>query len=409
MAEENKIPDRSADLRRSAEEILLKRQGALDKIPPSDVQRIFHELQVHQIELEMQNDELRRTQLELEATREKYFDLYDLAPVGYVTLNEKGTILEANLTTATLLGKERNDLLRQPLSGFIFGGDQDTYYLHHKRLFETRQRQDCRVRMLKGDGTQFWAGVESVVARVSADVPVSRTAISDITRRKELEEQLQQKYTELRSLSSHIQDAREEERRNITRELHDQLGQNLSVLGINLNTLKTKMPGSDMISHIENSLTLIEQMTESVRDLMADLRPPLLDEYGLAAALRWYAEQFTARTGIEVTSEVHNLDTKIEPRIENTLFRIAQEAINNVAKHAQATHVWVELEMEHPVVRLTISDNGVGFAPRKIQKHDGNNGWGFVTMTERAEEIGGACRIESTPGKGTIVTIEAKL
>ena len=150
-------------------------------------------------------------------------------------------------------------------------------------------------------------------------------------------------------------------------------------------------------------------MTESVRDLMAYLRPPLLDEYGLVAALRWYLEQFTARTGIEVTSEVDGLERGINPRIENSLFRIAQEALNNVAKHAQATHVWVELEMEHRLVRLTISDDGVGFDPKKTQKHDGNRGWGLVTMTERSEGIGGTCRIESNPGKGTIITIEAMI
>jgi PAS domain S-box-containing protein len=541
VAEEDKIPDRSSDLRQRAEEMLLKQHRELDNIRPADVQRILHELQVHQIELEMQNEELRRTQQELEATREKYFDLYDLAPVGYVTLNEKGTILEANLTAAALLGIERSHLIREPLTRFISRKDQDIYYRHKKSLFETHQHHDCRVRMLKGDGTQLWARLESIISRGNNEGLTFKTAIvditerkraevellsevstrkqseeqlrlfiehapaalamfdrkmcylitsrrwlsdynlgggelcglshydvfpeiperwkaihrralageiirddndrferadgsvmwlrwevrpwhdimgdvagivvfsEDITRRKELEEQLKQKYAELRSLSSHIQDVREEERRNITRELHDQLGQNLSVLGINLNTLKTEMPGSDRISHIENSLMLIEQMTESVRDLMADLRPPLLDEYGLAAALRWYVEQFTARTGIEVTSEVHNLDGKIDSHIENTLFRIAQEVLNNVAKHAQAKQVWVELEMEPPVVRLTISDDGVGFVPMKTQKHDGNHGWGLVTMTERAEEIGGTCRIESTPGKGTIVTIEAKL
>ena len=403
------MPDDNSDLRRRAEDKLLKQHGELDKIPPSDLQRIFHELQVHKIELEMQNEELRRTQQELEASREKYFDLYDLAPVGYFSIDEEGMILEANLTASVLLGEERNKLVRQPLTRFIFREDQDIYYLYSKQLFETREHQQCEVRMLKGDGTQFWARVEAVVISGNNNRHLSRTAISDITRRKGLEEQLQQKYEELRSLSKYVQDAREEERRNITRELHDQLGQNLSVLGINLNTLKTERPGSNMISHIDNSLMLIEQMTESVRDLMAYLRPPLLDEYGLVAALRWYLEQFTARTGIEVTSEVDGLERGINPRIENSLFRIAQEALNNVAKHAQATHVWVELEMEHRVVRLTISDDGVGFDPKKTQKHDGNRGWGLVTMTERSEGIGGTCRIESNPGKGTIITIEAMI
>ena len=252
------IPCDNSDLRLRAEDKLLKRRGELDRIPSTDVQRIFHELQVHQIELEMQNEELQRTQQELETSREKYFDLYDLAPVGYFSIDEEGKILDANLTAAVLLGEERNKLVGQPLTRFIFREDQDIYYLYNKQLFETREHQQCEVRILKGDGTQFWARVEAVMVSGNNDRHMSRTAISDITRRKGLEDQLQQKYEELRSLSKYVQDAREEERRNITRELHDQLGQNLSVLGINLNTLKTERLGSNLISNIDNSLMLID-------------------------------------------------------------------------------------------------------------------------------------------------------
>src|SRR5208337_2136491 len=171
-----------------AEEVPLKQPDELDKIPPADVQRIFHELKAHQIELEMQNDELRRTRQGLEASREKYFDLYDIAPVGYVTLNEKGLVLETNLTAAALLGKERSDLVRQPLSRFIFREDQDIYYLHNKRLFETRQHQECEVRMLKGDGTKLWVRLEAVVARGNNGEAASLTTISDIVRDKMAEE-----------------------------------------------------------------------------------------------------------------------------------------------------------------------------------------------------------------------------
>ena len=106
----------------------------LDKIAPEEAKRLLHELHVHQIELEMQNEELRRAQQELEASRTKYFDLYDLAPVGYVTLSEKGLILEANLTAANLLGVERGQLLQQPLTRFIVSEDQDICYRHRKQL-----------------------------------------------------------------------------------------------------------------------------------------------------------------------------------------------------------------------------------------------------------------------------------
>jgi len=145
------MSDEISALRRRAEEMLLNRRGELDKILPADVQRIVHELQVHQIELEMQNDELRRTQQELEAAREKYFDLYDLAPVGYFSVSENGLILEANLTAAVMLGKERSHLGGQPLSRFIIKEDQDLYYLCHKQLLETRSPQVREIRMVRKD------------------------------------------------------------------------------------------------------------------------------------------------------------------------------------------------------------------------------------------------------------------
>ena len=197
MAEKNrsgmpnaKLPDKTADLRRMAEEILLKSPGALDSMPPADVGSVLHEQRVHQIELEMQNDELCHAQQELEAFREKYFDLYDLAPVGYVTLNKKGIIPEANLTATALLRKERSHLMGQPPTLFIIREEQDIYYHHCKQLFETRQHQECEVRMLKGDGARLWARMESVSARGNDGGPASRTAIIDITRRRQAEEEL---------------------------------------------------------------------------------------------------------------------------------------------------------------------------------------------------------------------------
>src|SRR5208337_3648671 len=124
MSGKKKASDRSSDLRKRAEELLIKRHGEPDRIPPADMRKMLHELEAHQIELEMQNEELRLTQQELEASREKYFDLYDLAPVGYVSVNEKGTVLEANLTAAALLGTERSHLVGQPLTRFIIREDQ---------------------------------------------------------------------------------------------------------------------------------------------------------------------------------------------------------------------------------------------------------------------------------------------
>ena len=142
--------DKAADLRLRAED---KAKGAeteiQESLSPDDARRVFHELRVHQIELEMQNEELRRTQVELEAAWVRYFDLYDLAPVGYFTFSEQGLILQANLTAATLLGVARGDLVKLPVSRFILREDQDTFYRHRRKLFETGKPQACELRLVR--------------------------------------------------------------------------------------------------------------------------------------------------------------------------------------------------------------------------------------------------------------------
>ena len=177
-------------LRGRAEKMLRKQPAELDKMAPEEIKHLFHELQVHQIELEVQNDEMCRLQQEILVSREKYFDLYDLAPVGYLTFNEKGLIVEANLTVTNLLGLERDYLISKPVTRFIVKEDQDLYYLHRKQLLETQAPQVCELRMLRKGGAPFWARIEAMVAQSSNDdAPLFWTTVSDITERKRAEEE----------------------------------------------------------------------------------------------------------------------------------------------------------------------------------------------------------------------------
>ena len=164
-------------------------QGTPVTLSPEAIQRTLYELRVHQVELEMQNEELRRAQAELDAARARYFDLYDLAPVGYCILSEPGLILETNLTLSTLLGVARGALIKQPLSQFIFPGDQDLYYQQRKHLFVTGESQIFELRMTKKDGTPFWAHLAASTAQDINGAPVCRIALSDITTRKQAEEE----------------------------------------------------------------------------------------------------------------------------------------------------------------------------------------------------------------------------
>ena len=193
---EDKTQAKQADrLRQRAEAIAGEKAcqspEQFEALSPEETRQILHELRVHQIELEMQNEELRRAQVELEVSRERYFDLYDLAPVGYFTISEQGLILEGNLTAAGLLGVARGALVKQRLSIFILPEDQDIYYLHRKQLFETGEPQTCELRMLKKDGTRFWVNLAATKAQDADGAPICRAVMSDITDRKLADDALQ--------------------------------------------------------------------------------------------------------------------------------------------------------------------------------------------------------------------------
>ncbi len=172
-----------AELRRQAEAQLPQRSEELANLSPEQIKRMVHELLVHQIELEMQNEQLRQAQLELEFARDQYADLYEFAPVGYFTLNEQGLILSANLTAAALLGVDRASLIRRPLGHFITREDQDAFYLSRRRLFETRQAEVIEIRLLKQDGSHFYARLEAII-QGEGEASVCRAAVSDVTEHK---------------------------------------------------------------------------------------------------------------------------------------------------------------------------------------------------------------------------------
>ena len=213
MKKENKgtqSETQAAALRKRAEEIAQETADQspanFDKISPAKIKKTLHELRVHQIELEMQNEELQRTQTQLDAQRERYFDLYDLAPIGYVTVSEQGIILEANLTAVTMLGVTRRMLVRQPLTSFIIKEDQNIYYLHRKRLFETGKPQAYELRMMKKDETYFWAMMKMTAAKDADGAPVCRVVLSDITERKLAEEVLRESEEKHKRMIANISD-----------------------------------------------------------------------------------------------------------------------------------------------------------------------------------------------------------
>ncbi len=201
--------DKGKDLRRRAEDIALAKPaesaGYPEVLSPEEVRQTLHDLRVHQIELEMQNEELRLKQVSLDLARERYFDLYDLAPVFYCTISERGFFLEVNLTASKLLGAARETLIRQPLTRFILKEDQDILYLHRQQLFKTGEQQACDLRMVTVHGSQFWAHLEITESGDTDGKAAYRIAGSDISALKQAEEErekLQETLNQIRNMES---------------------------------------------------------------------------------------------------------------------------------------------------------------------------------------------------------------
>lgn len=195
MAQDPSFENEPSELRRRAEELLRQRPEDIEAIPGDDIQRLIHELRVHQIELEMQNEELRKTQGEINELLTKYFDLYELAPVGYFVIDKKGLILEANLTGANLLGVQMRYLIKERFSRFVKPDSQDRFYFHRKQVLQTGAKQICELRLVKKDGTPFHAQLDSMAVQDGeGNSNQFRTAITDINERKQAEEALQESY-----------------------------------------------------------------------------------------------------------------------------------------------------------------------------------------------------------------------
>ena len=262
-----------------------------------------------------------------------------------------------------------------------------------------------------GDTSRFYE------TRVVISGPDEALAIiRDITDRKRAEADRERLFQEVRNsqeqlaaVSQRLVETEELERRQIAQELHDQVGQNLTGLSINLNIIGSQVAGqnADAIRRrVTDSLHLVDATVARIRDVMAELRPAVLDDYGLLAGLRWLATRFSERICVPAVVEGNEFVPRLSPSHETALFRIAQEALNNVAKHAHASHVTIRIETVGASARMTISDDGVGFAPAESAAGQERMSWGLKLMHERARGAGGDLTIVSARSRGTTLTIQ---
>lgn len=332
-------------------------------------------------------------------------------------MDPSGRIVSWNPGVRRIKGYEESDVLGRHFSMFYLPGDRKRGV--PEQLLAAAMRDD-HVRhegwRLRKDGSRFWAaatitalrsptGALRGFAKVTRDMSEWRQAEESLREQRAL---LTKAAGDLLALTRRLVEAEEAERRRLARELHDRVGQNLSALSMNLDLTLASAVVPEVRSRLSDSITLVESTLETIESVMADLRPPLLEEYGLGAALARHTEAFSRRTGVAVAFVDEARERARSLAIEKAvaLFRIAQEALNNVAKHAAAKQVRMTLALDALDAVVSIIDDGRGFDPAAAARSER---FGMRTMRERAETVGGRIDVFSAPGSGTSIMASVRI
>jgi len=414
MTELKYYPEGPADMRQKAQAIALKdyvrEPDNLNFLSREDIRRKLYELRVYQVELEMQNEELRAVQAELEKSRERYFDLYNLAPVGYCTLSKQGLILEANLTAATLLGLTRSSLVKKPISQFIFKEDQDTYYLHQKKLFETGELQECELRLLKADGSTLWVHLRGTAVQAKDGDSLSRVVINDISQRKQAHEQLQQVLSENDKLFSII-----------AHDLRSPLSGFVGIARLLANGATEWSPNKmqevfkKMEESSESLLFLLENLLEwsSLQCGRLELEPVEINLEDLVKNNIELAQATAHQKSITLNYIVpQSIKVFADPYMLNTVLR---NLIFNAVKFSNPCGiVIIEATQGDGMVTVSVQDNGIGMDQELLDKlftigHKTSqpgtggrksSGLGLILCREFVEKHGGQIWAKSIPEQG---------
>lgn len=442
------VGEGAAELRRQAESQLRLRPGkGASPASAADSTGLLHELQVHQIELELQNEELQQAKAEVDMSLEKYTDLYDFAPVGYFSIDEEGLILDVNLTGAALLGTERALLHKRRFPLFVTPQDRAAFASFLTSIFAGHKKQVCEISLMKAGRPAFSADLQAMSAYAVKGVRKwCRVAVIDVSARKRAEE-AQRRVDDLAATNRHLEaeivrrhaveaalkeserralqslaEARElqerlrqmarqilvveeNQRKQISRELHDKICQLLVGISVHM-TIFTKTAvrnPNDLARTIVPLRRLVTKGVRIVHRFARDLRPSALDDLGLIPALRTYIGDFPKRKGRQIRFAAYAGVEALDSDKRTALYRVTQEALVNAAKHAGASVIKVSILKAEGGVCLEIADNGKGFDQKRLEASRGKHRLGLIGMRERVEMVGGRFNATSEPGAGVLI------
>jgi len=338
-------------------------------------------------------------------------DLYENAPCGYHSVAPDGTILQMNRTELRWLGFSRHELVgARPFVSTLSPRCSRRYLRAFDTLCDGAARAGLQAEFVRKDGSVFPASLDMAAVRDSdGGFVATQATVIDLSERRRAEEEARRLAARLRTMTRRIVDAQECERRRLSAELHDRIGQDLAAANLDLHLIKDLLVGSLPAldaARLDDAIARIEATAECVRDVAGALRPPVLDAYGLAVSLRTCAEQFAQRAGIRIAVDAHSGSGHGNLRADTALFRVCQEALTNVLQHAGAHQVHISLQRNDAEVRLSVVDDGCGFDAGEAGAAD-PEGLGILGMRERMLAVGGELIVESSPGVGTRVVARA--
>lgn len=356
--------------------------------------------------LRQKSNELERTLQSLSDSETRFRTTFEQAAVGIAHVDTSGRWMRVNQKLCEIVGYTREELLCKTFQDITHPDDLDTDLAQMREILDGRlDTYTLEKRYLKKDASELW--IELTVALVRDDEGIPDyfiSVVADIGERKRAEEALRISREELRHLSAHILQIREEENERIARELHDDFAQKLSALKMAVAMMENALPSDDSSASIRRNpraaAALVDKLIDSVRQIAAELRPAMLDDLGLIAAIDWLANEFSRRHNVRIVRHIdaHAITFNRASRIE--LFRIIQEALANVARHSGATEVVLNLACDDAHCIVRVADNGRGAA---FDMNAGLRSFGLLGIRERASLLGGDIQITTSPGSGFVL------
>ena len=348
----------------------------------------------------------RRAQEAVRAANAELTQIFETSADGMRVVDRDFNMLRANETFCVLAGMRKEEAVGKKCYEVFRGPLCHTAGCPLTRILNGEERVECDEEKVRDGGSKIPCIVTATPFRGHDGELIGIVEdFKDISERKRTEEELRQSRRRLRELASYLESAREKERTRIAREIHDELGQALTALKMDMHWLSQRLPKDDQLS-IEKAKTiseLIDMNVHSVQRISSELRPGLLDNLGLSAAIEWQADEFQNRTGLEceVTSEPD--DIVLDQTRSTALFRIFQETLTNIARHANATKVEIMLKEKPAQVELAVCDNGSGIREEEIHSP---KSFGLMGIRERVHSMGGVVRIRGAENRGTTVSVQ---